>query len=246
MRHLLLFAGGKIPGKRNFACSRLQNASDGVKQELRTTHCSNQSNDMLSHSISRKNLPIIMRLPHQLISLSLVILSHTIIDVCGLYIPPGSRTEVFARGYRFPPPLSLVSSLRGGGPKKREDPADVQYPPGSLPQWAEDIVEYRAKIPLEKRISHLREAIESDTSGDGEEKSSSSWDSQVLKWKGEEKGWENEGKGLDYEPGDSELSKGIPVIFECSILYSCGLVLEEWLLRRFVYTCSELDSQVTC
>ncbi len=141
---------------------------------------------------------------------------------CALYIPSGSRTDVFPRGFRFPPPLSLVSSLRGGGPKKREDPGDIQYPPGSLPQWAEDIVEYRTQVPLEKRISHLREMIEEDTSGDGEARSSSSWSSQIVKWKGEEKGWATEGKGLDYESGDSELSKGISVILN---MYTCGLVL---------------------
>lgn len=41
--------------------------------------------------------------------------------------------------------------LRGAGPKKKKNTPD-EFPPGSLPDWAEKIVEYRNKTPPVQRV----------------------------------------------------------------------------------------------
>jgi hypothetical protein len=106
-------------------------------------------------------------------------------------------------GHPLRPGLRL--SLRGGGPKASS--ANKSYTPGSLPDWAEEIVKYRNSTPFSERATEARNFVWDSTT------TSSSDDGAVpdvgLRWEGVDKGFvkrdpnmeDDNDKEEDMDPG---------------------------------------------
>lgn len=103
---------------------------------------------------------------------------------------------------------SLVLSLRGGGPKAQANAKTVaeerSFPPGSLPEWAEDIVKYRNSTLASEREIRMRQRVEEASTTSADEEDSS----LVPKWGGKERGWHFERDANMGNDEEQEMSSG--------------------------------------
>ena len=136
-------------------------------------------------------------------------------------------------GHPLRPRLHL--SLRGGGPKASS--VNRSYPPGSLPDWAEDIVKYRNSTPFSERATEARNFVWDSTT------TSSSDDGAAphigLRWEGVDKGFVKRDANMEEEDDDEEdMDPGwCPLLTSrgcCTRILTC--LRPAWFLLRSYFT----------
>ena len=130
----------------------------------------------------------------------------------------GDRGTAFAAPREKSFPLLLrMSRLRGGAPKAMD--AEQSFPPGSLPEWAENIVVHRNSTTPLLRVRQMRRILQESSSSD---ESDANPEERPEKWGGIKNGWIDRETSSGDDPLDLSSGQQTFLVSRCNPQWHAG------------------------